>query len=252
MPRFCANLTLLFNEVPLLDRPAAARAAGFGAVEILFPYDQNGAELKQALDTAGLPLALINAPPPNYSGGERGFAAIPGGEERFRHDFRRALRYATSLSARNIHIMAGTAEGPEAARTMARNLDWAAAEAPGQSLTIEPINPHDMPGYFLDDFSVALALLDEVGAPNLHLQFDAYHAHRITGDVPGTWDRVRAHVSHVQIAGYPGRHEPVGGDIDYPAFFALLDADGYDGWVSAEYHPEGQTTDGLGWLAASC
>jgi len=248
MPRFCANLTLLFNEHPLLERPAAAAAAGFDAVEILFPYDENGADLKRALDGAGMPLALINAPPPNYAGGSRGFAAIPGGEERFRHDFRRALRYASVLSARHIHIMAGTAEGPEAADTMVRNLDWAAAQAPEQSLTIEPINPHDMPGYFLDDFSVALALLDEVGAPNLHLQFDAYHAHRITGDVPGTWTAVRDHVAHVQIAGHPGRSEPVGGEIDYPAFFALLDADSYDGWVSGEYTPAGRTEDGLGWL----
>ena len=249
MPRFCANLSLLFTEHPLLERPAAAAAAGFDAVEILFPYDENGAELKRALDAAGMPLALINAPPPNYAGGPRGFAAVPGSEERFRHDFRRALRYAGVLGARHIHVMAGTAEGPEAAETMARNLDWAAAQAPDQSLTIEPINPHDMPGYFLDDYSVALALLDEVGAPNLHLQFDAYHAHRITGDVPGTWDALQGRVAHVQIAGHPGRTEPTGGDIDYPAFFAQLDDGGYDGWVSGEYTPAGRTEDGLSWLS---
>lgn len=247
MPRFCANLTMLFTEYPLLERFGAARAAGFDTVEILFPYDDSAADILTRLADNALTLALINAPPPNYTDGPRGFAAVPGGQARFRTDFKRAARYARALGAKHLHLMAGLAAGPEATATFVENLTWAVAEAPGQSLTIEPINPHDMPGYFLNDFDLATEVLDAVAAPNLHLQFDAYHAHRITGDVMGTWAACGHRAAHVQVAGYPGRHEPMRGDIDYPAFFARLDSDGYAGWVSGEYHPIGRTEDGLGW-----
>lgn len=243
MPRFCANLTLLFTERPLLDRIGAARSAGFEGVEILFPYDDPVPEVLDRLDRTGLSMVLINCPPPNYAGGARGFAAVPGLEERFRSDFRRAVRYAAALGAQHLHVMAGATDHPEARATFVRNLAWAAAAAPRQSLTIEPINRHDIPGYFLADFGLAMDILAEVGAPNLRLQFDAYHAHRITGDVPGTWDRVRGQVVHVQVGGYDGRHEP-----DDPAFLDRLDSDGYGGWVSGEYHPAGVTEDGLGWM----
>lgn len=249
MPRYAANLTMMFTELPLLDRFAAAKSAGFDAVELLFPYDTSATDLLDRLAANALALVLINCPPPNYTDGPRGFAAIPGGQARFQHDFKRALRYAKALGAKHLHLMAGVAAGPAAKATFIENLAWAAAVAPAQSLTIEPINPVDMPGYFLDDFDLAIDILDTVAAPNLHLQFDAYHAQRITGDVPGTWAKVAAHVAHVQIAGHPGRHEPGAGDIDYKAFFARLDADGYTGWVSGEYNPKGRTEDGLGWRA---
>ena len=250
MPKVCANLTWLFTELPMSERPKAAAQAGFGAVEILFPYDENAAELGTAIANAGLELALINCPPPNYCDpdGPRGFAAVPDQQERFRGAFRRALRYAGALGAQHLHIMAGAAHGTEARRMFVENLAWAAAVAPKQSLTIEPINGHDMPGYFLSDFDQAADILAEVGAPNLHLQFDAYHAHRITGDVLGTWKKMHHLVRHVQVAGYPGRHEPLGGEIDYKSFFAQLRADGYDGWISGEYTPAGATTDNLDWL----
>lgn len=250
MPRFCANLTMLFTEVPLLERPAAAARAGFEAVEILFPYEHNAAELGTAMARAALPLALINCPPPNYAqpDGPRGFAAVPDEQARFQQAFRRTLRYARALGAQHIHIMAGLAQGPEARAVFVENLRWAAAQAPAQSLTIEPINPHDMPGYFLGDYDLAMEILAQVAAPNLHLQFDAYHAQRITGDVMGTWDAVRSRVAHVQVGGYPGRHEPAGGEIDYPAFFAMLDRTEYTGWVSGEYNPAGHTEDGLDWI----
>jgi 2-dehydrotetronate isomerase len=250
MPRFCANLSMLFTELPLLDRFEAAHAAGFEGVEILFPYDDPVPLMQAKLDRTGLTLVLINCPPPNYTGGPRGFAAVPGLEERFRTDFRRAARYVAALGARHLHVMAGTAEGPEARGAYVRNLSWAARAAPRLQLTIEPINQGDMPGYFLSDFGLALDVLREVGAPNLRLQFDAYHAHRITGDVLGTWEEVRPLVAHVQVAGHPGRHEPDGGEIDYPAFFARLDADGYGGWVSGEYNPRAETEAGLAWLRA--
>ena len=247
MPRYAANLTVMFTELPLLDRFSAARSAGFNAVEVLFPYDTSAADLLDRIAGNGLTLALINCPPPNYTQGPRGFAAVPGGQARFQHDFKRSLRYARALGAKHLHLMAGVAAGPEAKAAFIENLTWAAALAPTQSLTIEPINRGDMPGYFLNDFDLAAEVLDAVGAPNLHLQFDAYHAQRITGDVVGTWGRMAHRVAHVQVAGYPGRHEPQTGDIDYKAFFARLDADGYTGWVSGEYNPVGQTTDGLGW-----
>ena len=243
MPRFCANLSMLFTEMPFLDRFGAARAAGFEGVEVLFPYDHPAPLVLERLEATRLPLLLINCPPPNYTGGPRGFAAVPGLEERFRTDFRRAARYAATLGARHIHVMAGAAEGEAAQAAFVRNLAWATSVAPGLSLTIEPLNRDDMPGYFLSDFGLALDILAEVGAPNLRLQFDSYHAHRVTGDVMGTWTRVRGHVAHVQVAGYEGRHEP-----DDPAFLDRLDADRYDGWVSAEYVPRGKTSDGLGWL----
>ena len=251
MPKFCANLTMLFTEVPLIERPAAAALAGFGGVEILFPYDENAAELGTALAQSRLPLALINCPPPNYAdpNGPRGFAAVPEQKQRFQQAFRRTLRYAGALGAEFIHIMAGVAEGREARAVFVENLKWAAEFAPKQRLTIEPINSHDLPGYFLNDFDLAMDILAEVDAPNLHLQFDAYHAARITGDVLGTWDRVRARVAHIQIGGVPDRHEPEGGDFDYPAFFKLLDRQQYKGWVSGEYNPAGRTEENLSWIS---
>lgn len=242
MPRFCANLSTLFLERPFLERFAAARAAGFEAVEILFPYDVPVPEILERLDATGLPLALINCPPPNYAGGPRGFAAVPGGEERFRHDFRRAARYAAALGVEHLHVMAGVAEGEAARAAFVANLAWAAAAAPKQSLTIEPINRGDMPGYFLADYGLALAVLDEVGAANLRLQFDAHHARIITGDAHRAWEAVGARVAHVQVAG-AGRHEP-----DDPALLERMNRDGYRGWVSGEYHPHGATEAGLGWM----
>lgn len=242
MPRLCANLSMLFADRPLLDRVGAARAAGFEGVEVPFPTDVPAPALLGRLDAARLPFVLLNCPPPNYAGGPRGFAAVPGLEERFRTDVRRTLRLGAALGAEHVHVMAGAAEGPEARATFVANLRWAAEAAPGRSLTIEPINREDLPGYFLADFGLALEVLAEVGAPNLRLQFDAWHAARITGDVLGAWDRCRPHVAHVQVAG-AGRHEP-----DDPAFLDRLDADGFRGWVSAEYHPRGRTEDGLGWM----
>lgn len=252
MTKFCANLSWLFTELPLLERPGAAVSAGFGAVELQFPYDENAAALGHALARAGLPLVSINCPPPNYADpdGPRGFAAMPSEADRFAGAVRRSLRYAGALGAEFIHVMAGLAEGNAAYGIYIDNLRAAAEQAGRQRLTIEVINQADMPGYFLSDFDLALEVLDAVGAPNLGLQFDAYHAHRITGDVIGTWEKVRERVVHVQVAGAPGRHEPEGGEIDYPAFFARLDADGYTGWVSGEYAPKGRTEEGLAWLAS--
>ncbi|MFT5064878.1 MAG: hydroxypyruvate isomerase [Yoonia sp.] len=246
MPRFCANLTMLFKELPFMERFGAARAAGFDAVEVLFPYDVAVPDIVDMMSHNDLPLVLINCPPPNYTGGERGFAAVAG--SRFRQDFKRAARYAKALSAQHLHIMAGIAEGPDAKATFVDNLRWAVTEAPNQSLTIEPINQDDMPGYFLSDFDLAAEVIAAVDAPNLRLQFDAYHAQKITGNVMGTWARMRDITVHVQVAQTPDRTAPDQSDIDYVAFFAALDADEYDGWVSGEYTPAARTTQSVGWI----
>ncbi len=246
MPKFCANLTMLFTELPFLERFGAARTAGFEAVEVLFPYDVAVPDMLDMLGRNELPLALINCPPPNYTGGERGFAAVA--RSRFQQDFRRAARYAKALGARHLHIMAGVADGDVARATFVENLRWAAAQAPDQSLTIEPINRDDMPGYFLADFDLAADIIREIDAPNLRLQFDAYHAQKITGDVMGTWGRVRDLVVHVQVAQTPHRTAPDQSDIDYAAFFARLDSDGYGGWVSGEYTPADRTDLCLDWI----
>lgn len=248
MARFAANLTFLFTELPMLDRFAAAKAAGFDGVEILFPYDLVVSDLTQAAQAAGLEFLLLNTPPPNWAGGPRGFAAEPGREERFRRDFDRALRFAQALSARHIHVMAGKAEGAAAEAVLIENLRWATARAPHASILIEPANPVDLPGYFLGDFEHAAAILDAVGAPNLGLLFDAYHAHMITGDAPAAFAAHAPRVRHIQIAGAPGRHEPGGGDIDYEAFFRAVDSADYQGWVAAEYAPRTTTQAGLRWL----
>lgn len=248
--KFAANVSMLFQELPFLDRFAAAKSAGFHAVEILFPYDIAAREILHAIRNANQELILINTPPPNWAGGDRGFAAIPGGQDRFRYDFKRALRYAEVLGAQMIHIMSGVASGPEAHDTFVANLTWATQHAPKQRLTIEPINQIDMPGYFLNDFDLCADILKTVAAPNLALQFDAYHAHMISGDALAMWKTHGHHAGHVQIAGAPGRAEPDRGTLDYPTFFEQLAKDHYDGWVSAEYHPTSTTHDGLGWMTS--
>ena len=248
MPRFAANLTWLFTELPFMERFGAAKAAGFDAVEVLFPYDHPTQDIRDQLVWNSLSFVLMNCPPPNATGGAQGFAAVPGLEDRFRRDFDRTLRYAQVLKPLHIHIMAGATKAPEAEATFIDNLRWAAERAPTQSLTIEPINRHDTPGYFLAGYDLAARVLDAVAAANLALQFDAYHAHRITGDALAAWAAHGHRAAHVQIAGAPGRHEPTGGKIDFAALFARLDADGYTGWVSAEYAPATTTTAGLGWM----
>ena len=249
MPKFAANLSLLFSELPYLDRFDAAAAAGFEAVEILFPYDFPAKETQRALLRNGLDLVLINAPPPNYTGGAPGYAAMPGGEGRFQHDIRRVLRYADALKPGLIHVMAGYTKDPAAYQTFVRNLQWAADEAPQQRFTIEPLNDGDQPGYFLDNYDLAAQILDEVGRANVGLQYDSYHAHVIHGDAAQVWDTHAARAVHVQIGSPPNRSEPSAGPVDFPALFQAIDLSGYTGWVSAEYNPSTKRTeDSLGWM----
>jgi 2-dehydrotetronate isomerase len=243
--RIAANLSMLFTERPLFQRPAAAAVAGFDGAEILFPYEDDPAALRDALLTAGLPLALHNTPPGDWAAGERGFAAVPGQQDRFRRDIEQALRVAEVLRPDHIHVLTGRADGPKAEEVLIENLLWATAQSP-QSFTLEPLNPVDQPGYFLCDFDLAARVLDAVAAPNLGLQYDVYHAQMITGDPLAVWATHGHRAVHVQVARAPGRREPQGGPTDWPAVWSALA--GFPGWISAEYTPEVATEDGLGWL----
>lgn len=248
MPRFAANLTMLFTEVPMLDRPGLAAQAGFDGVEVLFPYDHPVTDWQTAL--AGLPLALVNTPPGDWVSGDRGFAAVPGQEAQFRDSFLRGADLANRLGAARLHVMAGVAKGPQAEQVFVENLAWAAAQAPDQRLVIEPLNPDDMPGYFLNDFDQAARILDDLGLAQVGLQFDLWHAARIEGHAQAVWDRHKAQVSHIQIAGFPSRNEPGGGGFDLTGLCTEVDTMGYDGWIAAEYRPARATVHGLGWLNA--
>lgn len=248
MPKFAANISLLFAELPYLDRFQAAADAGFAAVEILFPYEVAARDTRRALLANGLELVLINAPPPNYTGGAPGYAAVPGGEERFQRDIKRVMRYVQELRAGIVHVMAGYEQGADAQETFVRNLQWAADHAPEQQFTIEPLNAVDQPGYFLNDYDLAAKVLDQVDRPNVGLQYDTYHAEVIHGDALAVWERFYSRAVHVQIGAAPDRSEPGRGTMDFPTLFAAFDAAGYDGWVSAEYKPsKPRTIDTLGW-----
>lgn len=245
LPPIAANLTMLFTETSALARPALAQMAGFDGAEVLYPYDHPVADWVAALN--GLPMAAINTPPGNFAAGDRGFAARPGEETQFRDGFLRALDYATRLGAARLHVMAGIAKGPMAEEVYLENLAWAAAQAPEQALTIEPLNPLDMPGYFLNDFDQATRILDDLAAANLGLQFDLWHAAQLHGDAGRVWARHGHRATHIQIAGFPDRNEPGGGGFDIRGFLLGLSGT-YDGWVSAEYQPRARTSEGLGWL----
>ena len=248
MPRFAANITMLFTEVPMLDRPGLAQQAGFDGVEVLFPYDWPVKEWETAL--AGLPVALINTPPGDWVAGDRGFAAVPDHVARFQDSFLRAAEFAARVGAGRVHIMAGVAKGPLAEQTYLENLAWAAAQAPDLRLVVEPLNVDDMPGYFLNDFDQAGRILDDLGLPQVALQFDLWHAARIHGDAEAVWSRHKSRISHIQIAGFPTRNEPGGGGFDLTGLCAAVDDMGYDGWIGAEYRPARATVHGLMWLNA--
>ncbi len=255
MPRFAANLTMMYNEHAFLERFAAAARDGFKAVEYLFPYEFPAAELKARLDAHGLVQALFNAPPGDWAAGERGIASLPGREDEFRRAIDTALDYARVIGNDTLHVMAGLiAPTQDRARhrdVYLRNLAHAAEAARAQNVTIviEPINPRDMPGFFLNRQDDAQAICREVDAPNLLVQFDCYHCQIVEGDLAMKLKRDIAGIGHIQIAGVPQRHEPDVGEIHYPYLFELIDALGYDGWIGCEYRPKAGTSEGLGWLA---
>lgn len=254
MPRFAANLTMLFSEQPFLDRFERAAALGFEAVEFLFPYPYAAPELRSRLDAHGLKLVLHNLPAGDWEAGERGIACIPGREEEFRTGVEEALRYAQALGVGQLNCLVGklpAGADPQAVRrTLVENLRFAAdaLNREGLRLLIEPINTYDMPGFSISRTEQALDLLDEVGAGNTWLQYDIYHAQRMEGEIAATLSRHLARIGHVQLADNPGRHEPGTGELNYPFLFAHLDRIGYAGWVGCEYKPATTTEAGMGWL----
>jgi hydroxypyruvate isomerase len=245
---------MLFTEVPFLERFERAAAAGFGAVEFLFPYAHPAAEIKARLDANGLKLVLFNTPAGDWEAGERGLACRPERVDEFRAGVRRAIDYAGVLDVGQLHCMAGTAPAGVAAATLQRayleNLQFATRELEraGLNAVIEPINTFDIPGYFLNRSAQALAIIDEVGADNLYLQYDIYHMQRMEGELAATLEKQLARIAHVQLADNPGRHEPGSGEINYPFLFEHLDRIGYRGFVGCEYKPAGSTEAGLGWF----
>jgi 2-dehydrotetronate isomerase len=253
MPKFAANLSMLFPELPFLDRFEAAAKAGFTAVEFLFPYEYEAQEIRRRLDRFGLRQVLFNLPPGDWNKGERGLSIFPERAVEFVAGLNEALSYAQALDCPQLHMMAGIVPKEllhsEAVRTYVINLRSAAAKAKtmGIRLLIEPLNSRDMPGYLLATAEQARQVIEQVGSDNLFLQMDLYHAQIMGGDLA---ERTRSHwplIRHIQIAGVPGRHEPDVGEINYPYLFDLLDGLGYDGWIGCEYRPRGDTHAGLGW-----
>lgn len=255
MPKFAANLSFLFADAPFPARFARAAAAGFAGVEYLFPYDWPAAELGTWLTAAGVEQVLFNLPPGDWAVGERGLACLPGRQGEFAEGVELALSYAMTLDCRKVHCMAGLrpAGVPESelAAVYVANLRHAADTLgrEGIEVLIEPINSRiDMPGYWLDEVTKALALLDRIGRDNVRLQLDLYHAQIIQGDLARTIEHHIDRIGHLQIADNPGRHEPGTGEINYPFLFTLLDHLAYPGWVGCEYKPCTTTEAGLGWL----
>jgi hydroxypyruvate isomerase len=251
MPKLAANLSMMFNEVPFLDRFAAASAAGFAGVEYLFPYDFEAAAVAQRLTAANLAQALFNMPPGDWNAGERGIAALSGREAEFAAGVERALAYAQALSCPLVHPMAGFAavDDERAIATYVANVRHAADAfaAAGRRVVLEPINHRDMPGYFLHTTAQAAALIEKIDRPNVALQLDLYHAQISEGDLEKKIRALAPLTAHVQIAGNPERHEPNVGEVNYDYLLGVLDEIGYAGWVGCEYRPAGDTVAGLGW-----
>ena len=253
MPQFAANLTMLYNELPFLDRFAAAAQSGFKAVEFLFPYDFAAEEIAQRLKDHRLQLVLHNLPAGNWAGGERGIACHPDRVGEFREGVHKALEYAAVLNPPRINVLAGISptgvSEADARKSVVDNLRFAAEQLGerGIRLLMEPINTFDIPGFFVNRTTQALAIMEDVGSPNLYLQYDIYHAQRMEGELGATMKQHLARIGHIQLADNPGRNEPGTGEINYPFLFKLIDRIGYTGTIGCEYKPAGTTEAGLGW-----
>lgn len=256
MPKFAANLSMMFTEVPFLDRFEQAAKAGFAGVEFLFPYAFDPAELAERLKKHGLTLALINMPPGDWDAGERGMAAIPGREAEFRANVETAITYARALGGKKLHAMAGLI--PEGAdrkvweETYIANMRHAADRCAEYGITVlaESLNPRNMPGYFLLSQRQSEALVARIDRPNVKMQLDIYHAQITDGDLTKLIESLAGKFGHVQIASVPDRHEPDEGEINYPHIYAALEKAGYRDWIGCEYNPRATTLEGVSWLKA--
>ena len=255
MPKFAANLTMMFNEIDFLERFAAAAKAGFRGVEYMFPYPWPKELLAERLAEFELTQVLINLPAGDWGKGERGIACLPGREDEFQDGVAQAVAYALALGCEQVNCLVGiTPAGAPAdavRRTLSNNLRFAARELERAEikLLVEPINAYDIPGFHLTRSAETLALLGEIGERNLWLQYDIYHMQRSEGELAATMAKYLKRIAHVQLADNPGRHEPGTGEINYEFLFRWLDELGYDGWIGCEYKPKNNTLDGLGWLA---
>ena len=254
MPKFAANLTMLYNETPFLERFKAAADAGFKAVEFLFPYDFPKEQVAAALKDNGLALALHNLPAGDWAAGERGIACHPDRVQEFRDGVEKAIDYAKALNCPQVNCLSGVLPkgvSADAARgVLVENLQYAAEKLAAEKigLLLEPVNSHDIPGFFVDRPSFGFALLDAAAARNLKLQYDIYHAQVMEGDLANTMTREFARIGHIQLSDNPGRNEPGTGEINYPFLFRRLDELGYSGWIGCEYKPKTTTTEGLSWV----
>lgn len=254
MPKFAANLSMMFNELPFLARFAAAADAGFTGVEYLFPYEFPTELIAAELKKNTLENVLFNLPPGDWASGERGTTCLPGREEEFRTGVATAIQYARKLDTIRLHAMAGVVPKgvslADAKATYVANLKFAAAELAkhGISLLVEAINTRDIPGFFLNTQAQAFDILEEVNAENLMLQMDLYHMQIMEGDLAVKLSKYASQCGHVQVAGVPKRNEPDTGEVYYPYLYEHLDAIGYNGWIGCEYRPAGKTTEGLKWF----
>lgn len=254
MLRFAANLSMMYNEVPFLERFAAAAADGFKAVEYLFPYDFKPEEIAHRLQSHSLTQALFNLPPGSWENGDRGLACLPDRKAEFAQSIDTSLRYALATGVQRLHVMAGKVpSGQEPAvlrKTYVDNLRLACDRLAGHGLTvlIEPINQRDMPGYYLSHQQQAHDICAQVDRPNIRVQMDLYHCQIVEGDLTRRIEKHFEGIGHIQIAGVPDRHEPDDGEVNYPSIFHLLDRMGYAGYIGCEYRPRNGTSAGLGWL----
>jgi 2-dehydrotetronate isomerase len=252
MPKFAANLSWIYQELPFLDRFEAAAKSGFKGVEFLFPYQFNPAEISDRLRATGLTPVLFNLPPGDFAKGDRGIAALPGREDEFRESVQQALEYAKILEVPRLHVMAGITKeiDPEKARaTFLANLEFALGQASDLDLLVEPINNRDFPGYYLTTIEQAAAILATLEHPRLKIQLDWYHAQIMGGDLSRRTERFFAHIGHIQVAGVPDRGEPDRGEVNFSHLYKLVDQLGYQGWIGCEYKPAGRTEEGLAWIA---
>ena len=254
MLQFAANLSMMFNEVPFLDRFGAARDAGFNGVEFLFPYDFPARDVGQRVRDNGLTQALFNLPPGDWDAGERGLGALPGREDEFNAGLEKALIYAEATGCKTLHAMAGIvpsgASTEQMFETFVENLTKATdlcADA-GVTIVLEALNNQDAPGYFLPHVFDAASVVQAVGRPNIGLQFDFYHVQIMDGNLIRNFDLYLNDISHIQVSSVQGRHEPDNGEINYPFIFKHIEASSYDKWIGCEYMPIGATRDGLAWL----
>jgi len=249
MLQFSANLGFLWADLPLPQAITAAAAAGFDAVECHWPYATPAGDVARALDEAGVGMCALNTAPGDVQAGEFGLAALPGREAEAREATDRALDYARAIGAGAVHVMAGKAQGPEAEAAFVENLTYALDRAGGRTVLIEPLNPFDVPGYFLSNTAQAVDLITRIGAPKLKLMFDCYHVARTEKQVQERLKATLEHVGHIQFASVPWRGRPDTGDLDYGALFDQIDALGWNAPLGAEYRPEGATENSLGGMA---